>query len=359
MNGDSGNMSIDFLVGCTIFIVAFIWVASMIPGMLIGLKSNAVDFDAVAYRTGVILVEDPGWPASPPWETFPGTQKYNVTRFGFSMTKERPNILSEAKVSRFSCSTSINPMIGFTYPDEYHSRVIFGDYPYSFNISVRDVPRNDTKTIGAILPEGYGYIRRLAKIKGVSNATIGFSRVDPFRYRYTGDGDRVTVHTFSILINNSYLTKEIRDPAYQIDPSREEVTINITEIRSSMNAIDPQLITITIQNISVYTLEGGKMNYKRTFPEPIVDDIYYRDLNSSYTIVPPVQDSITLKINPAFTYEILKGGTYPVYVNLTFNLTAPSSFLNNSFSRPFDYNYHPDNVTQPRLRDAIVEVAVW
>jgi hypothetical protein len=128
-----------------------------------------------------------------------------------------------------------------------------------------------------------------------------------------------------------------------------------------MNAADPQLITIEIKNISVYTLEGGKMNYKRTFPEPVVDDVYYRDTNSSYAIVPPVQNSISLKIRPDFTQEILKGADYPIYMNLTFNLTRSSSFLNNTHtnSRPFAYNYHPDNVTQPRLRDAIVEVAVW
>ena len=65
MTDESGNLSIDFLVGFTIFMLAFIWVTSMVPGLLIGLKSNTIDFDAVAYRTGVILVEDPGWPGIP------------------------------------------------------------------------------------------------------------------------------------------------------------------------------------------------------------------------------------------------------------------------------------------------------
>ena len=35
-----------------------------------------------------------------------------------------------------------------------------------------------------------------------------------------------------------------------------------------------------------------------------------------------------------------------------------SQFLNNTFTSPFDYNYHPDNVTQPSLRDAVVEVQI-
>ena len=62
MTEDSGNLSIDFLVGFTIFLIAFIWVVSMIPGLLIGLQAYTIDYDAVAYRTGVILVEDPGEP---------------------------------------------------------------------------------------------------------------------------------------------------------------------------------------------------------------------------------------------------------------------------------------------------------
>jgi len=62
---DSGNLSIDFLVGFTIFLIAFIWVVSMIPGLLINLQGYTIDYDAVAYRTGVILTEDPGVPAFP------------------------------------------------------------------------------------------------------------------------------------------------------------------------------------------------------------------------------------------------------------------------------------------------------
>ena len=60
MTEDSGIMSIDFLVGFTIFLITFIWVATLIPGLFIGLQSHTIDYDAVAYRAGVILVEDPG-----------------------------------------------------------------------------------------------------------------------------------------------------------------------------------------------------------------------------------------------------------------------------------------------------------
>ncbi len=47
---DSGNLSIDFLVGFTIFLLAFIWVATMIPGLLLSVQANSVDY--MPWRTG-------------------------------------------------------------------------------------------------------------------------------------------------------------------------------------------------------------------------------------------------------------------------------------------------------------------
>ena len=44
---------------------------------------------------------------------------------------------------------------------------------------------------------------------------------------------------------------------------------------------------------------------------------------------------------------------------MSFKLTSNSTFLNNSYSIPFNYDYDPKNITQPQLRDAVVEVAVW
>ncbi|NLZ31190.1 MAG: hypothetical protein GX885_10720, partial [Methanomicrobiales archaeon] len=54
-------LSLDFLAGFTIFLLALIMVVNMVPGLLAGLESSGIDYDAVAYRTGVILAEDPGW----------------------------------------------------------------------------------------------------------------------------------------------------------------------------------------------------------------------------------------------------------------------------------------------------------
>jgi hypothetical protein len=349
-------MSIDFLVGFTIFILAFIWVANMIPGILIGLQAHTIDYDAVAYRTGVLLVEDPGWPATPGWETESDERKADMIRFGLAISKETPNILSDSKVARFFNTTT------FIYPEDYRDRLIFGDYPYRFNISLRDIEKESTSVVGDVLPDGYGHIRRLVKIKSTSNATIASQQIAEHQYTNT---ENVTRHEFSILFNNTKLLNEEKDPLYQIDLSSDPVMVNITDLRETLfpadlTHVDPADVEITLTQIDVYKEDSGLLTKIGTFDEPVFDD-------DSDPVQPPhdVQNSVSLKITPDYVQGMQAQYT-KLYFNLTFDLTDggmpyASTFLNNTNARspPFDYNYHPANVTQPRLRDAIVEVSVW
>jgi hypothetical protein len=357
MTDNSGALSIDFIVGFTVFLIAFIWVLSMIPGLLIGLQAFTIDYDAVSYRTGVMLVEDPGEPASPPWES---QQNFSVVRLGLAVSRDTPNILSQGKVDRFFANTS--EYGAFAYPEDYRQRIIFGDYPYRFNISIFDVEKNQTLFLSESppLPDGYGYIRRLVKIKGLSNATINESYI--VSHQFINPDNNVTSHEFSILVNNSRL-KEQKNPAYEIDPARESILVNITDIRKTLsNQTEAGLVNITLTKINVYKVDAGVMSLVRTFNTPYIDQ------NSS-TTQPPVEvnNGISLKFTPAF-FDILNAGSSPVYINLSFNLTQDiagvkspysSHFLNNTWSSPFEYDYDPSHVKQPQLRDAMVEVAIW
>jgi len=371
MTDENGNLSIDFLAGFTIFILAFIWVVSMIPGLMVGLQSYTIDYDAVAYRTGVILVEDPGWPVSPPWEYYIDQQKSNVTRFGLAISKDTPNILAEDKVNRFFCTTA------FIYPDDYRSRVIFGDYPYGFNVSLIDLG-GQNRTVGDVLPDGYGYIRRPVKIKGTSFATINNTDYITNSSWYI-QPDNATTHVFSILIDNPKLLGNITDPAYQIDPAREQITIKITDLRSTITNYDPVInnttSTVTLSNIRVYKQDGGLYsNVPLTASEyPYIDGSSTRISTMPY---PNVADNITLRFNPQF-FDRLKAQSSKIYIALGFTVSPESTFLNNTQAlpdfntldgqltfdnpntTPFYYDYNPSNVTQPHLRDAVVEVAVW
>jgi PKD repeat protein len=358
-SGDSGNLSIDFLVGFTIFLLAFIWVVAMIPGLLINLQAYTIDYDAVAYRTGVILAEDPGVPPIPSWENAPSQN--DVVRFGLSLSKDVPHILSEDKVNQFFC-TSV-----FTYPEDYQERVIFGDYPYRFNVSLIETgPDHPSRYVGDVMSGSYGTIRRLVKIKGTSNATINYTYMNTHGYIH---GDNETRHEFSIVINNTELLRDkVTNPIYQIDPSKEKFTINITDLNQTMFADREPCFNVSLEKIYIYVVDE-KTTPLHHYYNPIINGTQYRDITSDTlydTELPKDIKNISLVFYP----KTVTWSDYShVYINLTFKLvktsndcacpTCPGSqFLNNTPGIPFDYNYHPDNVTQPLLRDAVLEVSV-
>jgi hypothetical protein len=352
MTDDSGVLSIDFIVGFTIFLIAFIWVVSLIPGLLINLQGFTIDYDAVAYRTGVILVEDPGEVTSQnftsPWES--QSDKDFVARFGLAISRDTPNILSQEKVDRFFCTTA------FVYREDYQEKAIFGDYPYRFNISIRDEERN-VPPIGDVLPEGYGYIRRLVKIKGASNATINGTSISPY---FNNTDQNVKSHKFSILINTPRLYTDMTDPSYQIDPVRDPITINITNLKSTMSN---NISIINLTSITVSSNTVSSLQYS-TIPDTVLS-LDAQIVNVTYKLPRTVSDNISIQFSPAYFQQQVYSGLFdksfyqPIYVNLSFTLSSNSTFLNNSWSSPFDYNYTNVNVAQPQLRDAVVEVAVW
>jgi hypothetical protein len=354
-------LSIDFLTGFTIFLVAFIWVATMVPGLFIGLRSSTIDYDAVAYRTGVILAEDPGNPSGPPvdsapWESLADGNKVDIKRFGLAISKDAPRILDENKVNRFFCSTA------YSYPDDYRPRVIFGDYPYLFNISLRITGEDTIRSVGDVVPEDHGYIRRDVMIKSPSNATIDTPMIMAHGYTTT---ENATFHQFSIQINGTKLLKgDITDPAYQINPLKDRIVINITgldtqPVRPSGLGVTPaeanltqirfykspygesELYDLGVYDVNPYLYVDGTRVATRPLPEPR----------------PEVVENVSMIFWPSFFKYATPTDT--IYVNLTFGLDSPQQYLNSTISGPFDYNYNPANVTQPSLNNAYMEVAVW
>jgi len=352
MTKDSAALSIDFIVGFTVFLLAFIWVLSMIPGMLIGLQAYTIDYDAVAYRTGVILIEDPGAPADPgwpvirpredPWEF--KTDKRDVYRLGLAISRDTPNILSENKVNRFFDRSLLNTTM------DYRNKILFSTYPYSYNISLLD--QGQTRSVGFGLPKNssYGYIQRFVKIRGSSNATINESYILNPSHKYVNDVN-VTTHIFSILINNTQLHKEAPDPLHGIDPESEQIVINITDLNKIGNNpyANISLLSINVlNNVPISTFPGINIytnNIRQTLPTPTGINV----------------ENVSLKFSPVFFKTIYDSqGDIPLNVNITFVLDAPGKFLNSSEAGPFEYNYTPgNNVMLPQLRDAVLEIAIW
>ncbi|MFA4826057.1 MAG: hypothetical protein WC593_12970 [Methanoregula sp.] len=364
MTDDSGIISIDFLAGFTIFLIAFIWVATMIPGLFIGIQSPTIDYDAVAYRTGVILAEDPGAvgplvTGNQPWEI--QNDKRDVARFGLAVSKETPRILDEKKVNRFFCLTA------FSYPEDYQKRVIFGDYPYQFNISLRAVGEDTPRFVGDVVPDNYpyGYIRRDVKIKGSSNTTIGEKLIEAHGYKNT---ENVTKNEFRIVINSSHLLTgnvgEIDDPngdiMYRINPTGDRIVINITDLDKTRNTVaHPTMPKVNLSGVKFYQTHTGDSNLYVFSPVAAFENYTYVNW-SAVAVKPPVNitdSNLSMVFEPGFFSSTDKYGA--IYINLTFELDPPQQYLNNTRTRPFDYNYYPANVTQPVLTDAVMEVAVW
>ncbi|WAC05210.1 MAG: hypothetical protein OS112_00875 [Methanoregula sp.] len=342
MPDDGGNLSIDFLAGMTLFMIAIIWVATMIPGLLIGLQSRSIDYDAVAYRTGVILIEDSGMPANPPWEIKDDLQKDEIERFGLTISKETPNILKFSKVERFFCSTS------FSYPDDYQHRVIFGDRPYRFNISLTTFDGLMNNSVGDIKPDGYGYIRRLVKLKYPSNATIQAPN-----YRNSGPSANVTTHIFSLQINCTHMIWDERNPAYQINPLQDQIMINVTNL-SKAPVFWADTNSINLTNIKIYRQNPAQpLVQVRTFDDPYIDG------GSATTTLPAtIVENVSVIFPAGFFYGMATDNTN-LYINYTFTLNQQDNFFNNSFTLPYQYDYSPNRVTQPKLIEGVLEVAVW
>jgi len=376
MTDDAGNLSIDFLAGFTIFMIAFIYVATMIPGLFINLQSKSIDYDAVAYRTGVILVEDPGMPYNPSWATLTDYNKGDILRFGLALSKNTPNILSPIKIDRFFCSTA------FVYPDDYQSRAVFGDYPYQFNVSFQRMGDNITKSVGDPRPDGYGYSRRIVKIKEESNATMGFS--GSLNQGYT---QNATTQLFSVYFNYTQLTGEGPDnnnPAYQINPLSplsEGVVINLTDLDKIPKNTTPLPIA-NLSSISFYrsrslSAQSAQHSGFSFFPVNLTDTDptrtykLYIDGNSTPTTTLPmeVKNNVSLILPPGFL-NFAGSGDASTWLNITmqFDLTdglgnhKSDYFLNSTQVPPygaFEYNYTSSNITQPHLSDGVLEVAVW
>jgi PKD repeat protein len=350
MADDRGNLSIDFLAGMTIFMLALIWVSTMIPGLLIGLQSRTIDHDAIAYRTGVILVEDPGMPANPPWENKNDFQKNEIDRFGLAASKDTPNILKLTKVERFFCTTS------FSYPTDYQNRLIFGDRQYGFNITFSTFDGLYTRSIGVIKPDEYGYIRRLVKVKYPSNTTI-----DAQKYRNSANTSQ---HVFSIDLNCSELIGGTRDYAYQINPRQDQILINLTNLSGARVWHKLSTDNITLYSIDIYR-RNPNPPYKYSKVVSYGNDnpkfqVYIDGGRLSTNIPARVSENITTLFSPGFFYGMADDFSL-MRISYTFALSNPSgdNFFNNSFTTPYYYNYSQSQVTQPALKEGVLEVAVW
>jgi len=342
-------LSLDFLAGFTIFLLALIMVVSMVPGLLAGLQSSGIDYDAVAYRTGVILVEDPGWPVNPlPWEQYGRDHKDEIQRMGLAVSKDTPNILLSTKVERFFNKT-------FFDQDDYHNKVIFGDYPYSYNISLSS--GNDLWQTGDPLPPGYGYIRRVVKIKEPSVAVINESFKDDYTIPNPSDPKwNSTARNFTVRLDFGHLLNSTVSPAYRIDPRIEPVNVTNTDFGEFLNRTDQSVDRATLKSVTFQKAEPDSppvplrwLSYSEE--EPDLYTLHLDEISHNLTPNEPVNSSISLVLKPAFMTFM---GPNSI-LDIRFNFEDDPPQTNITGTHPYDYV----NVTRTDLKTGVLKVAIW
>ncbi|QSZ67522.1 hypothetical protein RJ40_08405 [Methanofollis aquaemaris] len=333
-NDDSALLSIDFLAGFTVFLLAFIIAASMVPGMLASLQSSTVDYDAVAYRTGVILVEDPGWFEDTGGRTgshWQGEQDEAIRRIGLAVSKDTPGVLSMAKVDRFFNQTAYE-----ANPGDYRDKIFFSDYPYAFNISLKKVDESNARIIGAPVPKDttdYGSIRRVVMVKDVGPVELDSSDLN--------SSNSIGPKTFAVRLDFSEILN--KPQAYQVDPYEDRIEVKII----NLNSTSPKA---KFESLGLF---HGTSEIRNRFQDTRYSSLMVDGVSQS---PPPstidVENNITLTLEPGFfTYDIVKPGE-TVDIKFTFNKTTTESwqYLNDIY----DYSSTPSPLTR-----AVLEVAVW
>lgn len=59
---EKGKLSLDLLIGLSIFLFTFIFIANFLPGVFADVR-NEINLASQAYRVAALLVEDPGYPS--------------------------------------------------------------------------------------------------------------------------------------------------------------------------------------------------------------------------------------------------------------------------------------------------------
>jgi hypothetical protein len=357
---ECGLFSLDFVVGISIFMIAFIVVATMTSSLLVGLQSRTIDYDAVAYRTGVVLAEDPGeieetvgisyiapdryaWDLIYSPEYWDQYSESNIMRMGLMIPRyyydTPPRVLMAHKVTTF-----------FNLPKDrkfYQDKVIFGDYPYHFNITL-------TLQDGTILSTSNddpvpsntstGYVRRLVMIKSPTWLNItNISKED-----LSG----------SVTVTYDFRNISVGDPAYMIYPSLEPTIINLTSFPG------PATYTLKYLQVCSPTCEDPE-----TGPPSIVLKNYesglehrFPDIGLGMTEI-PLNNSSYLEIEPGYLtrrYFPNLGPIDSIDIKMLINSSDPATTQKIGGSYEYHYTYISGaEFYSPPLAPAVLEVRIW
>lgn len=168
---DRAKLSLDLLIGLSIFLVTFIFIAQLLPGVFADVR-HEISLANQAYRVATLLVEDPGVYISTSgggddWESKTSNELCNNFQFRpglaeFTAGKTKYNKINLTKVERFGdvmdpatgCRDKVAEALGLVIP------VGGGTMQYSFNVTINRIDGNGpcnlngiTLSVGDPIPE--------------------------------------------------------------------------------------------------------------------------------------------------------------------------------------------------------------
>lgn len=166
-----GQMSIDFLVGISLFILALSFVAVSVSGMFLPFQTETIDLNSVSYRTSVILVEDAGYWSDgandgEDWENHVN----NISRIGLAINKMHPNELELNKLAIFGDEAEIDDE---ELSDKLGLYRIIGDSKvyYGYNIALTSLGGEVLALRGSEIPE-YGDVSSMKRIVNAQTNSV-------------------------------------------------------------------------------------------------------------------------------------------------------------------------------------------
>ncbi|MCZ7355713.1 MAG: hypothetical protein O8C66_02960 [Candidatus Methanoperedens sp.] len=314
---DEGQISVDFLMGISLFLLTFAFVIQFIPSLFISVSEEG-SLNSVAYRTANILSEDPGW-----WEnsTLNGTDwemhTENISRIGLAADitpgtrqTETPRMLNKTKIQH---ALRLNEIV-LTRKLGLYDKISGSQVDYGYNIT----------------------LQQSGNIMVMNGSVISFGEEPPVSQDIIKITRQVLVETGNIAsIRFDELTNEppIADDNALINisgPQSEDVIIQIIDF----NIADP--ITASFKRAK---LNGSDLNitsdyiaYKRT---NISDFFTYSDpLNHTDTLrlifnhtLFPFNTTYQLELNFAQMSFIRTGPPYIEYTAKVEPLYEPASLV--------------------------------
>jgi hypothetical protein len=294
---DGAQSNIDFLFGLAVFLMAFLYVFTFIPGLFVPYQASAVDLSAVAYKTGAMLVEDPGWyiytvsgeqMGNPAWET---QDISDLARIGLAMDRSTPNVLSLAKIQALddiddyklirdkiglNGTLTYNYSLGLVMDNMLAHRrdTLLNITTWPPGDSVEHMDRNVLINLGRqLMVDGFG----VTDVSSALQVRLTEMQVDDF--------EDVTFRVFNTsgpgTIDQLMWRTESGDPLVPLIPSQFIVRKNGTEVPSLPVSFGPgDTMEITVYNSEIRLLD---MNYIWTtstgnvFPNGEIN--YYDDPN--------------------------------------------------------------------------------